>query len=166
MAAHDPIEAYLRSLERELRLPRRARRRILAEVRAHLADAAEDERSTSCDETVAAQRAVVRVGLAAETARQFNRVRRSRHVALRRAALPSIAAAALTLLGTATVWAFQPDTVPPRLDRHPRTPASRRAPARILPADAGRRPPRSLAKAPETHATHGDGPDTHRVPRR
>ena len=43
MDAADRIDAYLDELERQLRVPRRARRRILTEVRAHLLDAAEAE---------------------------------------------------------------------------------------------------------------------------
>ncbi len=41
MDAADPIDMYLDELKSQLRVPRRARRRILAEVRAHLLDAAE-----------------------------------------------------------------------------------------------------------------------------
>jgi hypothetical protein len=43
MDAVDRIDAYLEELERQLRVPRRARRRVLTEVREHLLDAAEAE---------------------------------------------------------------------------------------------------------------------------
>lgn len=118
MDASDPIDAYLRELNRQLRVPRRARRRILAEVRAHLLDAAEAERSPSAQRNAAAERAVIRFGLVAETAGQFNRLAdRRRGVVLRRTLVPWIAAVALTSLATATVWASGPS--PPQARQRP-----------------------------------------------
>jgi hypothetical protein len=114
MDVPDPIDAYLRELKRELRVRRRTRRRILEEVRAHLLDAAEGERSRTAEGSAAAERAVVRFGLAAETARQFNRVTCRRGVVPVRALVPWIAAVALSSLATATVWAFDPGPVPPQ----------------------------------------------------
>jgi hypothetical protein len=114
MDTPDPIDAYLRALKRELRVQGRARRRILAEVRAHLLDAVEAEQSRRAEEGVAAQRAVVRFGLAAETARQFNCLAGRRRAVLRRALVPWIAAVALTSTATATVWAFHAGPAPPR----------------------------------------------------
>jgi hypothetical protein len=107
MDTPDPIEAYLRQLQRELRVRGRARRRILAELRAHLLDAVEAEQSRGAEEGLATQRAVVRFGLVAETARQFNCLAARRGAALRRALVPWITAVALSLTATATVWAFQ-----------------------------------------------------------
>jgi len=107
MDTHDPIDAYLRELERELRVRGKARRRILAELRAHLLDAVEAERSSGAGQELAAQRAVVRFGLVAETARQFNCLAARRGAILRRTLVPWVAAVALSLMATATVWAFQ-----------------------------------------------------------
>lgn len=114
MDTPDPIGAYLRELKRELRVRGRARRRILAEVRAHLLDAAEAERSRGAEEGVTAERAVVRFGLAAETARQFNMHAGRRGAVLRRALVPWIAAVALTSMATATVWASHAGPAPPQ----------------------------------------------------
>jgi hypothetical protein len=114
MDSPDPIDAYLRELKRELCVRGRARRRILAEVRAHLLDAAEAEQSTGVEKGVATQRAVVRFGLAAETARKFNCLAARRGAVLRRALVPWIAAVALTSMATGTVWAFQAGPAPPQ----------------------------------------------------
>jgi hypothetical protein len=116
----DPIHAYLREFKRELRVRGMARRRILAELHAHLLDAAESEQSRSSEEGVAAQRAVVRFGLAAETAHQFNCLAARRSDVLRRALVPWIAAVALSLTATATVWAFHagPPSSQPALAHH------------------------------------------------
>jgi hypothetical protein len=120
MGAADPLGAYLAELGRELRGPRRARRRILDEVRAHLLDAAEAEASWPADPRLAAESAIVRFGPAAETARQFDRSCRRRQI--RRAAAPLIAALAITSTATATVWASGPGSG----SSH-----SRRAPAHV-----------------------------------
>jgi hypothetical protein len=141
----DPIVAYLRELKRELRVRGRARLRILAEVRAHLLDAAEAERSKGAEEGVAAQRALVRFGLAAETGRQFNCLARRRGAILRRALVPWIAAVALTSMATATVSAFHAGPAPPQQARaHPalRQPCVQRAVV-FPPARARREVPRA-----------------------
>jgi hypothetical protein len=111
MDAADRIDAYVYELERQLCVPRRARRRILSEVRAHLLDAAEAEQSSTTEASCAAERAVLRFGLAAETAGQFNRRAGRRKALLRRALVPSIAALAVTSTA-ATVWAFDPGRSP------------------------------------------------------
>ena len=136
MAASDPIEAFLHEFERQLRVRRRARRRILDEVRGHLLDAAEVEQSGATTRRLAAERAVARFGLADATATQFNRLAARRTVVVRRAVAPWVAAVALTSLATATVWAFQPTPSRPqigqsaqhllgsRCSRHPGSPGS------------------------------------------
>jgi hypothetical protein len=111
MDTPDAIDAYLREFKRELRVRGRARRRILAELRAHLLDAFDAECSLGAEEHVAARRAVVRLGHVAETARQFNFLAARRGAILRRALAPWIAAVALTSMASATVWAF--DAGPP-----------------------------------------------------
>lgn len=110
----NPIDVYLDELRSQLRVSCRARRRILTEVRAHLLDAAEAEQPWTTDESCAAERAVLRFGLTAETARQFNRRTGRRNTLLRRALAPSIAAFAVTSMATATVWAFGPGPAPSR----------------------------------------------------
>jgi hypothetical protein len=128
MRAPEPIDAYLRELERELRVRGVARRRILAELRAHLLDAAEAEQSTGAAEGLAAHRAVVRFGVAADTAHEFNRLAGRRGAVLRRALVPWVAAVALTLTASATVWAFQAGPAAPRPPlAHP----ARRAPCAL-----------------------------------
>ncbi|HZK73017.1 MAG TPA: hypothetical protein VFD88_03345 [Clostridia bacterium] len=112
MDATDRIEAYLDELERELEVPRRARRRISSEIREHLLDAAEAERPWATEESFAAERAILRFGFPAETASQFNRGMGRRYVLVRRRLVPSVAAFALTLLATATVLAFDPGPAP------------------------------------------------------
>jgi hypothetical protein len=112
MDGADRIDAYLDELKRQLHVPRRARRRILTEVRAHLLDAAEAEKSWTADRNSAAERAVLRFGPAVETARQFDRRASRRNALLRRALVPSIAAVAVTSMATATVWAFGPNPAP------------------------------------------------------
>jgi hypothetical protein len=108
MDAADPIDAYLDELKSQLRVPRRTRRRILTEVRMHLLDAAEAELASTADGSRAAERAVLRFGPAAETARKFNRRMGSRNGLLRRALVPSIAVFAVTSMATATVWGSVP----------------------------------------------------------
>jgi hypothetical protein len=112
MDTPDPIDAYLREFEHELRARGMARRRILAELRAHLLDAVEAEQCRGAEEGVAAQRAVLRFGLVAETARQFNCLAARRGAVLRRVLVPWIAAVAFTSLATATVWASHPAASP------------------------------------------------------
>ena len=122
MDTPDPIHAYLREFKRELRVRGMARRRILAELHAHLLDAVEAEQSRGAEEGLAAQRAVLRFGLAAETALQFNCLAARRGAVLRRALVPWIAVLALSLTATATVWAFHAGPPPAQrtLARPPR----------------------------------------------
>ena len=112
MDTRDPIDAYVRDFARRLRARGAARRRILAEVRAHLLDAADAERCRASEPSLAAERAIARFGLAGETAGQFNGLATRRGVVLRRALVPWVAAVALTSGATASVWAFQPGTGP------------------------------------------------------
>jgi hypothetical protein len=136
MDAADRIDACVGELERQLRVPRRARRRILAEVRAHLLDAAEAEQSWATDASSAAERAVLRFGPAAETAGQFNRRVGRRNALLRRALLPSIAALAVASTA-ATVWAFDPGPTPSR-SRQPPSESPIRHPAALHRPDQAR----------------------------
>lgn len=110
MRVDDPIDAYLRELGRELRVSRWARRRILVEARTHLLDAADAERARGVDAAGATERALMRFGLAGDTARQFDGVRSTRTVLLRRTLVPWVAAVAVTSMASASVWAFQPGT--------------------------------------------------------
>jgi hypothetical protein len=120
MVSSDPIGVYLRELQRELRVRGRARRRITNEIRAHLLDAADAERSKGAEEGSAARHAVISFGPAAETAHQFNNLPGRRGAVLRRVLVPWIAAAALTSTATATVWAFQAGPAPSQQVRaHP-----------------------------------------------
>lgn len=101
-----PIATYLDELAGMLRRGRR--RRIVAEVRAHLLDAAA-ARAASGEDADAAQRlAVARFGSPAEVARAFNALRPRRRPLLRRLAAVGLTMAATASLGTATVWALQP----------------------------------------------------------
>lgn len=150
MDAADPIDAYLDQLKSQLRVSRRTRRRILTEARAHLLDAAEAEQSSTAEGLCAAERAVLRFGLASETARQFNCRAGRRNALLRRALVPSLAAFAATSMATATVWAFGPGPAPSR---------SRHAPGHLAISTATQRVPSSsrsrgaLRDAPP--GTHG-----------
>lgn len=140
MDAADPIDAYLDELKSQLRVSRRARRRILTEVHAHLLDAAEAEQPWAAEGSSGAERAVLRFGLAADTARQFNRHAGRSSALLRRALVPAIAAFAVTSMATATVWAFSPGRAPSR---------SRRAPHHLAQQHRyGHRPERGRLDAP------------------
>ena len=97
---------YLDELSGHLRRGRRAR--ILAEVRAHLVDAAAAEIRLGADPDRAAALAVERFGPPARVARQFNALRRRPRAIAQRAAAVMLASAATASLGTATVWAFAP----------------------------------------------------------
>jgi hypothetical protein len=71
MAEHELIEAYLADLAHALELPRRARRRVLAEVRDHLECAAAARRVEGLAPPAAAVRAVAAFGPADVVARRF-----------------------------------------------------------------------------------------------
>ena len=101
-----PIAAYLDELAALLR--RGSRRRILAEVRAHLLDAtAADGRPGEAPEA-AQVRAVARFGSPSEVARSFNALRRRPRALVSRASAVLLATATTASLGTATVWALEP----------------------------------------------------------
>jgi hypothetical protein len=98
MSARSPIAAYLDRLERELRMKRVPRRRLLAEAEDHLRSSAEELAETVPPEE-AAQIAVERFGAAAVVARRFAQAVASR-TARRSFGWASLA---LILYGAATV---------------------------------------------------------------
>jgi hypothetical protein len=100
------VAAYLDELA--LLLPRASRRRILAEVEAHLDDAAAAAVARGEHAETAASRAVSRFGAPADVARQFTAVRRRPAAIARRLLAVSLAAAGTGGIGTATVWALEP----------------------------------------------------------
>jgi hypothetical protein len=102
-----PIAAYLDELGRLLRFGTR-RRRIIAEVRTHLLDAAAAAREPGEEAEVAQRRAVERFGSPPDVARAFNAIHRRRRALVRRAAAVALAGAATASVGTATVWALEP----------------------------------------------------------
>lgn len=94
-----PIASYLDELAGLLR--RRGRARILAEVRAHLLEAA--DRGSQ-------EHAIERFGPPARVAAQFNAVTRRPRLLVQRAFAVMLAGAGMATLGTATVWALQPSS--------------------------------------------------------
>jgi hypothetical protein len=102
----NPIADYLAELAELLR--RRGRRRILAEVRAHLLEAVAADALHDTDPDRAAARAVARFGSPLRVAGQFNALRRRPRALLRRAAAVALVSAGMATLGTATVWALEP----------------------------------------------------------
>jgi HAAS domain-containing protein len=102
----NPIADYIAELSGELRRSRR--RRILAEVRAHLLETAAADASRGVEPIRAAQRAVERFGPPEHVASQFNALRRRPRALVHRAAAVMLAGAALASVGTATVWAIEP----------------------------------------------------------
>jgi hypothetical protein len=108
----NPIADYLDQLSRQLRRGRRGR--ILAEVRAHLLEAAAADACRGIDTDRAARRAVERFGPPARVATQFNALRRGPRALLQRTAAVMLAGAAMASLGTASVWAFEPGATPAR----------------------------------------------------
>ena len=101
-----PIATYLAELR--LLLHRRSRRRILAEVSAHLTDAAANAHARGEDLDSAQRHAIAGFGAPADVARQFNAVRRRPRAIIRRAVAVSLTCAATASLGSATVWALEP----------------------------------------------------------
>jgi hypothetical protein len=102
----NPIADYITELSGELRRGRR--RRILAEVRAHLLEAAAADASRGVEPIRAAQRAVERFGPPARVASQFNALRRRPRALVHRGVAVMLAGAAMASVGTATVWAIEP----------------------------------------------------------
>jgi hypothetical protein len=89
-------------------LPRSSRRRILAEVDAHLAESAERARHRGADPDAAAREAVARFGAPAHVAREFNSLRHRPRTIAQRVVAGLVAMAATASVGTATVWALEP----------------------------------------------------------
>jgi hypothetical protein len=102
-----PIAAYLEELSGLLRRGAR-RRRILAEVRTHLLDAAAAAHEPGEEADAAQRRAVARFGSPPEVARAFNAIHRRRRALVRRAAAVVLTGVATASVGTATVWALEP----------------------------------------------------------
>jgi hypothetical protein len=101
-----PIAEYLEELAGQLRRGRR--RRILAEVGAHLLESAAADTLTGGDRDRAERGAIERFGAPAKVASQFNALRRRPLAIMHRAAAVMLASAAMATLGTATVWAIEP----------------------------------------------------------
>ena len=89
-------------------LPRASRRRILAEVDAHLREAAAACCGRGEDVDGAARVAIARFGDPAEVARQFNALRSRPGALARRVLAVALATVATGGIGTATVWALEP----------------------------------------------------------
>lgn len=102
----NPIADYLRELSALLRPSRR--RRIVAEVQAHLLEAAAADPLHGSDPQLAALHAVERFGPPARVAGQFNALRRRPRAMLGRVAAVMLACAGMGSLGAATVWALEP----------------------------------------------------------
>ena len=117
----NPIADYLRELAKLLRRSRR--RRIVAEVQAHLVEAAAADPLAASDPQLAARRAVERFGSPARVAGQFNALRRRPLAALQRLAAVSLACAGMGTLGAATVWALEPGAAHAHAHAHHAMPA-------------------------------------------
>jgi hypothetical protein len=104
----NPIADYLEQLEGLLRRGRRRRRRIVAEVRAHLLDAAAAETLRGVDPDCAARAAVERFGSPLRVADQFNALARRPRTLVARTAAVALACAGMATVGSASVWALEP----------------------------------------------------------
>ena len=111
----NPIGAYIDELASQLR--RRHRRRILAEVRAHLLDGAATAERSGADPHQAALGAVERFGQPEQVARQFNSLPVRPRAMAQRVAAVLLASTAMATLGSATVWAIEPGAHSP--SHHP-----------------------------------------------
>lgn len=117
----DPVAAYLRELETDLRR-RRSRRRIAREVRGHLEEGIEVlERERNLTRSAAAAETLDRFGGARQLAAQFNAISTRRSVAVRRLAVLWIAWLGAMGMGSATVWASLHGPAPARTSRHAAT---------------------------------------------
>jgi hypothetical protein len=87
-------QELLAELAAALRGPRRARRRLLDEIREDLRDAVQAERNTGADAARSEAEVVARFGDATTVARRWNREHARRSVALRRNVVLVLAAAA------------------------------------------------------------------------
>jgi hypothetical protein len=105
----NPIYEYLRELSTLLRRSRR--RRIIAEVHAHLMEAAAAHPLHATEPELAARDAVERFGPPARVAGQFNALRRRPLALAQRVTAVMLACAGMGSLGAATVWALEPGTV-------------------------------------------------------
>ena len=101
-----PIEQYLHELAGALRHGRR--RRILAEVRAHLLEAAAADRAGGADRDVAERGAVERFWAAGEGRGPVQRGPSPAPGARAPRGAVMLASVAMATLGTATVWAIEP----------------------------------------------------------
>jgi hypothetical protein len=102
----NPIADYLEQLEGLLRRGRR--RRIVAEVRAHLLDAAAAEALRGVEPDSAARAAVERFGSPLRVAGQFNALARRPRTLVARMAAVALACAGMATVGSASVWALEP----------------------------------------------------------
>jgi hypothetical protein len=108
------IDRLVGELSSTLRGPRRARRRLLAEIDAHLRDAVSAEVARGVDEEHAAAQVIERFGDVRETSARWNGDRADRRGAVRRNALVvALAAVAATALGL-TQYASGKTSPPPR----------------------------------------------------
>jgi hypothetical protein len=119
----NPIADYLAQLGPALR--RRSRRRILAEVHAHLVESAACHRARGIEPDRAEELAVARFGSPLRVAAQFNTLRRRPRALLSRAVAVTLAAAGMASVGTATVWAIVPGSAQTRVHQHHRAAAHR-----------------------------------------
>ena len=99
-----PTGAYLDELARLLR--RRSRRRILAEVDAHLIEAVAAACARGAEPASAEREAIARFGEPADVARQFNALRRPR-LRSRRSLIVALTCATASV-GSAGAWAIAP----------------------------------------------------------
>jgi len=102
----NPIHDYLLELSGLLRRSRR--RRIVAEVQAHLLEAAAADPLHASDPELAARHAVERFGPPARVAGQFNALRRRPLAMIQRVSAVTLACAGMGSIGAATVWALEP----------------------------------------------------------
>jgi hypothetical protein len=72
-----PAQKYLEAVGQELRVGRRYRRRVLAELASHIEDAAEREQELGLSSHEAQRHAIERVGAPETVAEHFSRARAS-----------------------------------------------------------------------------------------